>query len=212
MLIILCAIATPASDAKSILRTSAVFFGTNALSGGIITGIFSWTEKYFLWGGGIYADVSLAELISIILIIVAVSVPFFIKTGNRITVKSASVFITFHGHSTHFDALIDSGNLLTDPISGDGIILIKHSKLKEIFSVQQLSAIKKLDVLSESFPTGIRLISTDNGLIPVFRPQNAEVKIFGDKEKREISVLVGIDFSGGSFGGAWGLIPSQYVL
>jgi hypothetical protein len=117
----------------------------------------------------------------------------------------------FQKKSSSLDALIDSGNLLTDPISNDGIMLIKHDSLNDFFSYQQLCAIKELNVLSENFPTGIRLVSSDRGLIPVFRPEKAEIKLFGVKGKKDISILVGIDFSSGSFGGVGGLIPAQYI-
>lgn len=212
VLIIICSIATPATDSNTVIKTTAVFFVINAASGGIISGIFSLRGKYVLRGTVIYADISPVELCLIILFIIAVSIPFFIKTGKRISIKTATISISFHGNSTELDALIDSGNLLSDPISGDGIILIKEHELKKIFSNNELLAIKSLDVLSESFPTGIRLISSDNGLIPVFRPKLTEVKIFGRKESKKISVLVGIDFSSGTFGGTYGLIPAQYIF
>lgn len=210
-LILICIISVPASDVKTVLKTSFVFWGVSSLIGGIITSVFSWLGKYFLLGERLYANTTAFELISMILFLTAVSIPLFKKTSNRINAKTSLVRMSFQGRSIQFDALIDSGNLLCDPISGDGIILIKDFKLKEIFSPQQLLAIKSLDVLSENFPMGIRLISTDNGLIPIFRPKYTEVKIFGTKQKREISVLMGIDFTKGSFGGAAGLIPLQYV-
>ena len=125
--------------------------------------------------------------------------------------KTVSVSISHRGKTAVFDALIDSGNLLSDPISGDGIIIIKHTKLNDIYSVDQLDAIKSLDVLSEKFPTGIRLISSGDGLIPIFRPKSVMVKPLRKNSKKDISVLIGIDFSKGSFGGAEGLIPAQYV-
>ncbi len=211
VLILLCIISVPATDSRTVLKASAVFFIINATSGGIITSIFSWRGKYIFSGGVIYADANAAELIILIIAFAILSAPFFTKTKNLIASKTVSVSISHRGKTAVFDALIDSGNLLSDPISGDGIILIKHTKLKEIFSDDQLNAIKSLDVLSEKFPTGIRLISSGDGLIPIFRPKTAKVKLLGKKSQKDISVLIGIDFSQGSFGGAEGLIPAQYV-
>ena len=110
-----------------------------------------------------------------------------------------------------FDALVDTGNLLSDPISGDCIILLKEYVLRDIFDENNLKAIKKLDVLSEYFPCGIRLISTDRGLIPIFRPEKIEIKQFSKKNKKLVSALIGIDFSEGSFGGAGGLLPASLI-
>lgn len=211
VLILLCIISVPATDSKTVLKASAVFFIINATSGGIITSIFSWRGKYIFSGGVIYADANAAELIILIIAFAILSAPFFTKTKNLISSKTVTVSISHRGKTTVFDALIDSGNLLSDPISSDGIILIKHTKLSNIYSEDQLNAIKSLDVLSEKFPTGIRLISSENGLIPIFRPKNATIKQSGKNSKRDISALIGIDFSKGSFGGADGLIPAQYI-
>jgi stage II sporulation protein GA (sporulation sigma-E factor processing peptidase) len=211
ILLIMCVIATPSKSAKTVFRVFLCFLGLSSLGGGIITSIFSFLGKYFIFGSRIYADITPFELIAVLLITGLFATLFFIKTGNKLSAKTARVTISFHGKNATFEALIDSGNLLTDPISNDGIILIKYSALKDIFTVQQLDAIKKLDVLSESFPTGIRLISSDRGLIPVFRPENAEVKVYGEKGKRQISIISGIDFSSGTFGGTLSLIPQAYV-
>lgn len=211
VLILICAIAVPANDAKTVFKTSSVFFVINAFGGGIISSIFSMSGRYFIFGGGIYADISPLIFLAFTLIIIALSVPLFVKTKNKLSSKTVSVFLMFQKKSSSLDALIDSGNLLTDPISNDGIMLIKHNSLNDFFSYQQLCAIKELNVLSENFPTGIRLVSSDRGLIPVFRPEKAEIKLFGVKGKKDISILVGIDFSSGSFGGVGGLIPAQYI-
>ena len=210
-LILICAVATPSKSAKMVLKVSACFFLISTVSGGIITSIFSYLGRYFIFGGQIYGDVSAFELLCFVLLICGLCVPFFVKTGNKLSSKTVSVSMRFHGKEANFEALIDSGNLLTDPVSNDGIILIKHSALIDIFTEKQLDAIKRLDVLSESFPTGIRLVSSDKGLIPVFRPENVQLKLFGEKDKRSVSIVSGIDFSSGSFGGASSLIPSLYV-
>lgn len=211
VLILICAISTPSKDVKTVLKVSAVFFGISGLCGGIITSVFSFAGKYYIFGGGIYADVTFTELIITVALLSISAIPFFVKTKNKINVKTVSVSISFQGRQSNFDALIDSGNLLRDPISNDGILLVKDKKLRDIFTQNQLLAIKELNVLSESFPTGIRLISIQNGLLPIFRPQSTDLKIFGIKGKKGISVLVGIDFSQGSFGGAEGLIPAEYI-
>jgi hypothetical protein len=149
-------------------------------------------------------------LIVLFVIAIALSFPFFIASRNRLRIKTAKLYIEFENGGTSFDALIDSGNLLTDTLSGDGIILVKKEAVENNFTSKQIEAIKKLDVLSENFPLGIRLIPSEKGLIPVIRPKKVMVKVFG-KEKREVSAVIGFDFTEGSFGGASGLLPSEYV-
>ncbi len=210
-LVLICSIFTPSTSAFTVLKTSSVFFGICAVSGGIITGILSSNGNFVSIDGGIYADISPVSLLLLILLFIFLSFPFFINMGKRISIKTARVFVSFENGTKTFDALIDTGNLLRDPISGDGIILIKHFELNDIFGEEQLLAIKRLDVLSESFPTGIRLVSSDKGLIPVIRPKNTVVSLFGQKERKSISCLLGIDFSPGSFGGSSGLIPGTYI-
>ncbi len=211
VMILICSIAVPSNNSKTVLKTSSVFFVVNAFGGGIISSVFSMAGKYFLFGGGIYADITAFEFLLLIFVLIIISIPLFVKTKNKLSVKTASVFISGYGKSSSFDALIDSGNLLSDPISGDGIMLVKQFVLKEVFASKELNAIKELNVLSENFPTGIRLVSSSRGLIPVFRPTKTEIKLLGDKSKKEVSILIGIDFTSGTFGGAFGLIPAQYI-
>ena len=64
------------------------------------------------------------------------------------------------------------------------LMLTNIPNSKDIFDENNLKAIKKLDVLSENFPCGIRLISTDRGLIPIFRPEKVEIKQFSQKNKK----------------------------
>ncbi len=211
VLIIICAVSAPVSDAKSVLKLSCIFFFFSSLCGGIATSVFSHFGKYTEYFGSIYADISPLSLILIFLAVFSFSIPFFVKTRNRLSEKTVCVTITHQNKKKSFDALIDSGNLLSDPISGDCIILLKEYELLNFFDEKNLSALKKLDVLSENFPYGIRLVPTDKGLISIFRPEKIEVKIFSKKTKKLVSALIGIDFSKGSFGGAGGLIPISLI-
>jgi len=210
-LFIMCLISTPSSDIKTILKAELLFLGVSAFAGGIVSVIFSYLGKYVFESGSIYADVSPLSLLSFVLFTAAFSIPFFVKTGKRIAYKTASVSLDYKSTKKRVDAFIDTGNLLSDPISGDGIILIKHTELSDVFKEEQMEALKALDVLSESFPTGIRLVPWEKGLLPVFRPDNTVIKLFGTSEKKTVSALIGIDFSSGSFGGSFGLLPSCYI-
>jgi len=211
VLIIICAVSAPTTDSKSVLRLSFIFFLVSSLCGGISTSVFSFFGKYVEYFGSVYADVSPINLIIIIISAFIISIPLFIKTRNRIKEKTVCVTISRKNKNKSFDALVDTGNLLSDPISGDCIILLKEYVLRDIFDENNLKAIKKLDVLSENFPCGIRLISTDRGLIPIFRPEKVEIKQFSQKNKKLVSALIGIDFSEGSFGGAGGLLPASLI-
>ncbi len=209
-LIIICTIATPTNDARTIFKTSIVFLGVSSLLGGIITSIFNQFGKYAISNGMVYADISSIMLLGLFVIAIALSFPFFIASKNRLRIKTAKLYIEFENGKTAIDALIDSGNLLTDTLSGDGIILVKKEAIENHFTSKQIEAIKKLDVLSEDFPLGIRLIPSEKGLIPIIRPKKVTVKVFG-KEKKEISAVIGLDFSEGSFGNTSGLLPAEYV-
>jgi len=132
-LFIMCLISTPSSDIKTILKAELLFLGVSAFAGGIVSVIFSYLGKYVFESGSIYADVSPLSLLSFVLFTAAFSIPFFVKTGKRIAYKTASVSLDYKSTKKRVDAFIDTGNLLSDPISGDGIILIKHTELSDVF-------------------------------------------------------------------------------
>ena len=211
VLLLMSFIASPSHTLKDIIKLSILYFWISAILGGVATAVISNFGIYAEHSGILYADVSPFSLIMIILSSAFLALPFLLETRNRINEKIVDVKIKRKGREKSFNALVDSGNLLSDPLSADGIILVKSEKLEGFFTESQMTAIKNLDVLSESFPTGIRLVSTDKGLIPVFRPEETVIKSFSKGGKREINALVGIDFSGGSFGGAGGLLPAYFL-
>ncbi len=210
-LILICTIATCKTDAKNVLKLSGVFFIVSAFLGGIITAVFSYLGKFTIQGGILYADISPFTLLFLFFVIAVLSIPAFTNARNRISAKTVLVKIKKGKETLSFDALVDTGNLLTDPLSCDAVILIKSDEMTDIFSKKELSALKNLDVLSEDFPRGIRLIPTEKGLIPIFRPEDMEIVVFSKKSIKNVCAVIGIDFSNGTFAGAKGLLPACLI-
>ena len=134
----------------------------------------------------------------------------FSGAENRSNVK---VRIEIEGRSIEAEALVDSGNLVRDPMSMAPVLFVKEELAKKILpsSIIELTA---LDSLSAGFRKRIRLIPvTRSGETHVMTGVRADrVTLIGETRTDDISVTVAIDKEEGSFGGYEALVPSSVLV
>ena len=98
-------------------------------------------------------------------------------------------------------AMLDSGNLLTDPITGLPVLVIPQKAARMLFpSVHDLNCLNSL-------PLGFRLLSVKtaagSALLPMFRPDECRIYVNGSACRSDLLVAV----AGRDYGGVQALVP-----
>jgi hypothetical protein len=144
----------------------------------------------------------------IILIIIGALRLLIMMLTNSINERSARIVIELADKSLSIDALIDTGNLVKDPMNMNPVIFIKRSIAKNLLppAVIELSHI---DTLTPEFRKRIRLVPvTKNAQTHVMTGVRVDrITVYVGNKKEEISATVVIDKEDGTFGGYYALAP-----
>ncbi len=126
------------------LRLCAVFYFVSILLGGAITAFFNLLSSVF----HSFSFESMGETENKMLLFVFLSlfssalVMFFSRIFTKeISNISCKLTVTINGNSKTLDALIDSGNFLTEPISGKKVIIVNSEAIAPILSSSMIKAI-----------------------------------------------------------------------
>ena len=211
----------PVRNKKMLAKTVVMFYVISLLLGGIITFLYGFLNKIVE-----KADISEAKglvRVAVFLILGAISA-LCISISNGIlksTVKSKSVFVKLKldNKTVTFDALVDSGNLLSDPISGKQVIVASMSAVETVlpFDIRRIVRSNCCDIsdISPRSAKRIRLIpargiggsKTFIGIIP----DRIEIKETG-KNPYRISAIIAIDEGQRyRFGGYGAVMPSALI-
>lgn len=113
--------------------------------------------------------------------------------------------INFKGRSTKIRAMIDSGNLLKDPITKIPVIVVQKNDLKEIIESDALDSLDEvlegsnidlIDKIGEDYISRFRLIpfsslGMQNGMLIGFKPDEVTIKFDGIDTNIQ-DVIIGI--------------------
>lgn len=116
-----------------ILQATAVYALTSVLMGGVMTALFSWLNRLelpleSLQGDGLSAWM-FALLAAVAGILTVRGGRFF---GRSQKTKSVILEATLFGKTVVLRAMVDSGNLLRDPVSGRSVIVVEQEKLRGV--------------------------------------------------------------------------------
>ena len=132
--------------------------------------------------------------------------------SSSMSEKSVRLEINIEKNSIELDALVDSGNLVKDPMNMNPVVFIKKEAARKIFpmSVIELSDLDDIDCL---YRKRIRLIPVSrNGSTHVMTGVRVDdVYILSENTKEKIDTTVVIDKEGGTFGGYEALAPFAAV-
>lgn len=175
------------------LLNTVVFFAVNFIFGGAVYCVCSWLEPDFVHFNNsyIYIDFSLVILVittALLYLGVCILRYFYDKMPKdsgcyRVTIRSGDKIVAMSG-------LADTGNLLVDFFSGKPVIVCS----KEI-----ISALSSLDTDFSGegkLPKGFRLIPcstvSENGLMPVFSPDEIVISDIRNKMSKSVEAIIGI--------------------
>ena len=117
----------------AILRTAAVIWVTSMLLGGIMTALYAGLNRLNLPLDALQGD---GLSVWTFVLVSAVAGILSVKSGRWFGLsgkaKRATVQVTLFGKSVVLHAMVDTGNLLCDPVSGKSVIVAELSALRGI--------------------------------------------------------------------------------
>ena len=124
--------------------------------------------------------------------------------------REATLTVDFGCGEVKLRALVDSGNLLKDPIGGKGVIVAEKAKLLPALPEPLRARIEQSDPAAWlSGAPGVRLIpatsATGKNLLPAIRPKS--LLLDDGKEKISVDYLVALSELGASASGFDALLP-----
>ncbi len=203
---------------QTFIKNTIVFYIVNFALGGGITAICNllnvWQNKRNLMINGTF-DVIYGDLPFGILALLAILCGIFSLVSGKIikkktAEKTCSLLIAFNQNTITLEALIDSGNLLREPLSGKPVIVASYSYMRKLIPIELIPLFKSKDTScleNNIFSSKIRIIpiSTVGG-------NNLLFGLLADKvflNKKEIDVYIAITSDRDSFGGFPAVVPLE---
>ena len=122
---------------------------------------------------------------------------------NRMSKKDmfCKIRLAYDNKEANLNAIIDSGNMLREPITGTSVVVIEKDKLTDIIEDEILNNLSKIiagefEIQSERYMSKFRLIpfsslGKQNGMLLGFKPDWLEIEFDGMNKKIE-KVIIGI--------------------
>lgn len=197
------------------LRFLLLFVISEMVIGGIVFSAYSLLDQYV---GEKISEVGGEEnrraLIFALLILLSIGVFKFMMLlfSSLESEKSVLVKITVGDKSISAEALVDSGNLVKDPMNMSPVLFIKPAFARKILPENVIS-LSEIDSLERAYRKRIRLIPvTRAGSTHVMTGVRADsVCICTDGIERSVDLTLAIDKEEGTFGGYELLLPSAVI-
>lgn len=211
----MCLIAFGYGSLRTYAASAALTFGVSMLIGGMMTSAFLRLGNHVSYAeiGGTIATVW-GELpvwqFAVFALLSALATWGLGKLFRRKrAVRTCVLRMRFEGKEKQMTALVDSGNLLEEPVSGTPVIFLK-GRAARILPTHLLVAMKQgVASLSADRAVDLRVIPGNtvagSGILLAAVPESISLLSDGAWEDRR--ALVAVDFSEGDFGGFDALVP-----
>lgn len=205
------------ANLRTFIRSVILFYLISLLLGGGITALcnvfasLSGTKRVLFNGSVRELDKEIPFALFMVFTSVCVLLCFIgghiFKRFSRI--KTAKLCIINRGKKLYADALCDSGNLLTEPISGRPCIIIPLSMSEGLIPGETKQSIEKNDFSNHSSVFGLRVIPSHSvghsGMLYGFIPESVTVNGVS------VNACVALDVERASFGGYSAILPSRLI-
>lgn len=128
--------------------------------------------------------------------------------GNTAAERNVKIKLKISGKIAEVSALVDSGNLVRDPMSMAPVMLMKREYAESCFP-KTVRCLMGDGIIYEEVKKRLRLIPISSGgttrILKAICPERASVLV-GEREE-EIRITVAIDDEGESYGGYAALVP-----
>ena len=209
---------------RSVFATAIVYTAVSAVLGGFMTALFNFFNRIeldTLISGGEAAEDSISVWLLLLAataggIITKLCGSFFRSRSMR---RSADIEISFEGRSATFRAMVDSGNLLCEPISGRRCIVADAERLSAVLPGEIISAARKksteaMATLPRNYARRVCIIptrtATGEGTLIGVRVDRINISDKGGWRELD-AIVVPADLKG-SAEGSDALIPSELLI
>jgi len=197
------------------IRFVVTFFGLELLIGGIVYFAYSALDNYVapyiedIRGG---SENKKALIFSLFILLAIGVIKLMILIFPSGVEGMAHLKIKIGADVIEADALVDTGNLVTDPMNMCPVLFVKPSLAGKILP-QNVLSLSEIDSLDNAYRKRIRLIPVSRGgethVMTGIRPDEVIVRT-ADGERNVMVTLV-IDKEGGTYGGYELLAPSAII-
>ncbi len=181
---------------KRIFANTAVFLVSSAAAGGIVYGLT------YMAGGNekVISSLGSGGVIICLLCALSITAGYLYVCRKNSAAGAVHAYITAGGKEYKAFLMKDNGNMLTDPISLDPVMVVS----KDVFGFD-------LSEPEKAFPSSMRIIpvrtAAGSDILYGFRPEKCEIREFGKKKKREVRIVIALT-NGNRFTGTYdGLMP-----
>lgn len=174
---------------KIFIKEFLAFGGVSLLFGGSMYAleITLHPKNIMFYNGTVYFDMSIAYLVSCVLVIYGIFLlADYLITKHNHKGGKYQLEITYNNTSVNMIAFLDTGNTLTDSMSGRPVIIAELSAASPLFTREEIMFFKNgsLEDVPESLNRNFRLIPcvavTGDSLLKGFLPTAVKIK---EKEK-----------------------------
>ena len=215
VLLTMCAIAFGQRSLRTYFASVALTFGVSMIIGGMMTSAFlklGGQASYIKIGGAIetiYGNLPVWKF-AVFALLSAISTWGIGKLFRRKrAMRTCALRMTFDGNEHEWVALVDSGNLLEEPVSGTPVIFLKGNAARSLPAYLLYAMKSGAAALSSENVGKLRVIPsrtvTGNGILLAAVPERLSLLTGGVWESRR--ALVAVDFSDGDYGGFEALVP-----
>ena len=179
---------------RALLKRTAVFILLTVAQGIAMLAVLYFTKAGIRLGGVIKNGVFYFNIPAGYMIICSIGAYILIHIAEKLIKRTfhrsfARIKLKHLGKTVELKALIDTGNMLRDPLSGKKVLIAEAQKLTPLFEFD-LRSISPVE--PNGLPRGFRLIpfssiGKENGLLAAFVPDAIEVE---DAEQKDIIAAV----------------------
>lgn len=170
---------------KNFVKIYIGFFTVSVVFGGVMyfLEISVNPEKIIYYNGTVYFDMSLTYLVGSVLVIYGVFLLVQYILDKKVSDESiCEIKIVFRKTEVSVSAIIDTGNNLTDGLTGRPVAVAELSAVAPLFDFKEIDFLKKSDYLNvpETLKKYIRVVPcgavTGDGVLLGVIPEKVEVK------------------------------------
>ncbi len=218
-----CAFAAKGERFRSILRLTGVYLLVSMLLGGVMTALFEQLNRI----PGLTENIEEDGLFTWVFLGLALVSAWLTSLWGRCFRRVArhqrvTVIIEQEGRRAELSGIVDSGNLLRDPISGKVVI---PSNAKQLYGVapshllRAATAVRVSDAIEDlpsSLMRQVRLIpargATGERLLIGWCPEHIYLRNENEQTEREVSALIAPTKLSEKRDGIAALVPSELIL
>lgn len=191
------------------IKLFIAFLVFETLIGGFVTLVYGFLDRYFypLFENGMIGaeNKNLILLALIILIAFGILRLLLIIFSGSATETNATLTISILGKETAVDALVDTGNLVTDPMDSSAVVIVKRSAISSLIGNKNITE-------DEKFKTKIRIIPTKTVMgEKMFIGIKSDFISLNETKVKFENTVIAIDEEEGTFGGYSALLPSYFL-